>query len=439
MRDGWWSWIAALYFPVCFTAIIGFLRGRQKRMFAACLLGGLWVAVSLPVLELINARAGWWSYLSSEPTFCGMPIELYFGWIVWWGILPQIVLDGLSIAWSIVMLVVLDRMFMPHLPLLGLQHKWLIGEGAAVLIVLLPALCLARCTFANTHLRMRAAMQTALAAGLFLYLIPELVFAVRPGRRWMPLLALPGWEKQIAAQIVLLLAVPGIAAVMEFALQGGGTPIPYDPPPRLVTSGVYRYCANPMQLSCTLVMLCWATLLRNGWLVMAAAVAIIYGAGIADWDESQDLEQRFGEAWKVYRREVRNWFPRWRPYHAGPPARLYVAATCGPCTELRAWIHARNPIGLEMIDAETLAPGSIRRLRYDPGNGSDTVDGLRAFGRALEHLNLCWAIAGAAIRLPVVWQSVQLLMDASGFGPRTICAPRKNHRDSQEDSVNNAV
>jgi hypothetical protein len=38
--------------------------------------------------------------------------------------------------------------------------------------------------------------------------------------------------------------------------------------------------------------------------------------------------------------------------------------------------------------------------------------------RALEHLNLGWAIAGIALRLPLVWQFVQMLMDASGFGPR---------------------
>ena len=38
----------------------------------------------------------------------------------------------------------------------------------------------------------------------------------------------------------------------------------------------------------------------------------------------------------------------------------------------------------------------------------------------LEHLNLAWAIAGTALRIPGVWQSVQLLMDASGLGPRPL-------------------
>jgi hypothetical protein len=77
-------------------------------------------------------------------------------------------------------------------------------------------------------------------------------------------------------------------------------------------------------------------------------------------------------------------------------------------------------LGLQIIDAETLPAGSIQRMRYDPGDGSGTVDGIRAMGRALEHLDLGWALCGAVVRLPCVWQLVQLFMDAAGLGPRVI-------------------
>jgi hypothetical protein len=59
-------------------------------------------------------------------------------------------------------------------------------------------------------------------------------------------------------------------------------------------------------------------------------------------------------------------------------------------------------------------------MRYDPADGSKSVDGVRAMGRALEHLNLGWALAGITLRLPVIWQLIQLLMDASGLGPRNL-------------------
>jgi protein-S-isoprenylcysteine O-methyltransferase Ste14 len=274
-------------------------------------------------------------------------------------------------------------------------------------------------------------MQVVISGGVFLFLLPEIAFAVRPGIGWTALLGMPSATRQIVLQLIAVIALPGIGAVMEFAERGQGSPIPFDPPTRLVTSGIYRYCANPMQISCTVATLAWAAMLRNGWLLLAPVVALVYGAGIADWDEREDMERRFGEAWRAYRAEVRNWRPRWKPYHAGVSARLFVAASCGPCSELWHWLMKRKPLGLEIVPAETLPYGSIQRMRYEPGDGAAGVDGVRALGRALEHLNLGWALAGIALRLPLVWQFVQLTMDASGLGPRipdavVACATRES-------------
>jgi protein-S-isoprenylcysteine O-methyltransferase Ste14 len=263
-------------------------------------------------------------------------------------------------------------------------------------------------------------MLVVLGGMLVLLLLPELVFALRPGRGWGPLIEMSAWARQVWLQVVFVIAMPGVSAVMEFVERGGGTPIPFDPPKRLVTSGVYRYCANPMQTSCAVVMLVWAGLLRNGWLLLGAGVGIVYDAGIAAWDERQDLMERFGEDWKRNRAEVGNWWPRWRPYAAGSPGRVYIAATCGPCSEVREWLEALKPVGLEIVDAECLRAGSIRRMRYEAVDGSYCVDGVRAMARALEHLHLGWALAGAFLRLPGVWWFVQVVMDASGLGPRVL-------------------
>jgi hypothetical protein len=177
-----------------------------------------------------------------------------------------------------------------------------------------------------------------------------------------------------------------------------------------------------MQLSATLVMFAWAFFLRNVVLLLPGVIAVIYSAGIAEWDEREDLDRRFGAPWRDYRAVVRNWLPHWRPYHAGPPALLYIARTCGPCSEVRAWIEARHPIGLEILDAESLPPNSIRRMRYDPADGTPTVEGIRAMGRALEHVNFAYAFAGCAMRLPILWRFLQLCLDAAGLGPRDLPA-----------------
>jgi protein-S-isoprenylcysteine O-methyltransferase Ste14 len=399
--------------------LAGWLRGRRPRLFAACLLSMLWTLPTLLILERWNAAAKWWSFPPSSVSFRDMPLELFLGWTLLWGLLPELLFPDLAIAASVSVMVAIDCLLMPMCNAsVQLGHHWFVGELAGVGLVLLPGLCLARWTRQNTHLSWRAAMQLVISAMLFLFLLPEVCFALRPAAGWTPLLAMPGWSRQLALQVMLVLALPGIAAVVEFAQRGQGTPIPYDPPIRLVTSGIYRYVANPMQASCALVMLVWAGMLRNGWLLLAPLVAIIYCAGIAEWDEAQDLQLRFGKDWQDYRSLVRNWLPRWRPYHAGPPAVLYLGRACLPCSQVRSWLEARKPLGLRIVDAEALPSGSIRRMRYETSAGA--IDGMRAMGRALEHLHLGWALPGAALRLPGIWQLIQLIMDASGLGPRLL-------------------
>jgi protein-S-isoprenylcysteine O-methyltransferase Ste14 len=424
MRDTDWQGAAAVYLPLTAALIARLLQGGRPRQFAACLLSLLWVLPALLAVQSINVWAGWWNFTGNGARFDGMPIECFLGWALLWGIVPQLAFPRLAIGWLGAIMVAADLAAMPVCkPLVRLEACWLVGESVAVVVALLPALCVARWTLNNAYLRARTAIQVATSGLLFLYLVPEIVFALKPGAGWSPLLHESGWRMQISIQVLLLIAVPGVSAAMEFAERGHGTPIPYDPPQRLVTSGMYRYCANPMQMSCAVVMFLWAGMLQNVWLALAAATSALYSAGIAQWAEGEDLAHRFGSEWRDYRAAVRNWRVRWRPYHNGPCARIYIAGSCGPCSELRSWLEARRPVGLHFIHAEELPSGSIQRLRYDPADGSSTVEGVRAMGRVLEHLNFGWAVAGACLRLPGIWQGVQLLMDASGLGPRTLVPP----------------
>jgi protein-S-isoprenylcysteine O-methyltransferase Ste14 len=413
----------SVYLPLVAAGIAGVFRRTQTRVLAASLLSVLWTMPALVIVQKLNAVAGWWTYAPGGIRFCGMPLELYTGWVILWGVVPQLVWRRFPVAGCAACMVALDLIAMPLCrPVVDPGERWLVGEGVASLLSLLPALCIARWTAENSHLQARVWLQIALAGLILLFFVPELAFTLRTGHKWAPMLEMQSWSRQLGLETVLLLALPGVGAVVEFAERGNGTPIPFDAPVRLVTSSIYRYCANPMQVSCTLVLLAWAGLLHNAWLLAAPVASIVYGAGIAEWDEGEDLSRRFGRRWREYRASVRSWIPRWRPYHAGPPARLFLSASCGPCSELWSWTQSRTPVGMEIVAAETLAPGSICRMRYDPGDGTGTVEGVRALGRALEHLNLAWAVAGIALRLPLVWQFVQLVMDASGLGPRDLSA-----------------
>jgi protein-S-isoprenylcysteine O-methyltransferase Ste14 len=434
----------ALYVPIALCVVAYLSRRARIRTLASPLLSLLWTLPALLILQRFNLRSEWWSFDEHTPCLLGMPVALYLGWAIFWGLLPQLAwpkLDVLSIAIVAYSFDVLVMMFLspalqisPHASGVLPVPAWLVGEALGIALVLVPAMLLFRWTEDKTHLGLRAGGQVLLSGLVFLYLVPELVFVLRPGTlAWRPFFAMPRFRLQLWLQLLTLLAVPGLSAVQEFATRGRGTPLPYDPPQKLVTTGVYRYCTNPMQFSCTVVMLAEAVMLRNAWLVAAAGMAALYSMGLAQWDERIDLERRFdrkssdgdsdGQAlcWTTYRLAVPAWRFRWRPFADGPPSTLYIAATCPVCSGLRAFLLQRVPVGLTLLDAETLPVGSIRRLRYVPADGA-SESGVLAFARALEHLNLGWAFCGFVLRLPVVHQAAQLLTDVAGFGPRTLPA-----------------
>jgi protein-S-isoprenylcysteine O-methyltransferase Ste14 len=395
----------SLYAPIAASVLLWLTRPVPRRTGPALLLSILWTLPTLIAVQTLNQHAGWWTFHTEGPTLRGLPVELYLGWAALWSAVPVLAFRRTWVA--VASMLALDLIIMPLCaPVVVLGPRWLIGEATAALTVLLPSLLIANWTRNNLHLNRRATAQLLTAAGLFLYLPPEILFALRGG----------AWHYHWSMQLVLLLALPGITAVQEFAQRGRGTPIPYDPPQTLVTTGIYRYVANPMQLSCTLVLLVWGIILHAPWLAAGAFLSAVYSVGIARWDEREDLATRFGQPWKLYRAEVHDWRPRLTPF-ISVPARIYIAQTCGPCSELRLWLESRRPSGLEILPAES-HPESLRRIRYEDADYQ--ANGLEALARALEHIHLSWALLAAATRLPVLKWVLQTIADASGFGERVI-------------------
>jgi protein-S-isoprenylcysteine O-methyltransferase Ste14 len=418
-----------LYLPVIAAFLVAFLRPNRKRIFPAVLLGFVWTLPSLLAVQLLNLHFQWWKFDAMGGLFRGIPVDLYLGWAVLWGILPILSFVETGIALVSAAFFGIDLLLMPACsPVVALSQRWLIGELVALGLVLVPAQLFARWTINDTHLNARALLHVSAAGGVFLFLIPEVLFAVRPGHGWDALLVEPAWLRNLELQGIALLAVIGVSAVQEFAQRGNGTPIPYDPPKVLVVSGLYRYISNPMQFSCVLVMTAWGCVLRNPWLAAAGVMSFLYSLGLADWDEGEDMSVRFGKPWDEYRSNVKAWKPRFTPWHAPDRqlARLYVAETCGPCSEVRRWFESHGAILLQVVAAEDHPARDLQRITYDPMDGTDVDEGVGAFARALEHINLGWAFAGACLRLPGIKHVVQMLLDASGLGPRYI--PRRSHK-----------
>lgn len=424
---------ASLYLPIAATAALWRLRrpGRSER--AGLLLAAAWNLVALAALQAGAREAGWWHFDARGGLLLGMPVDLYLGWVLLWSAIPLLAAPRLPLAATAALFLGLDLAAMPRLaPLVQLAPHWLAGEAVGCALCLVPAQLLARWTRDGTHLAGRATLQACIFAGLTLFLLPAVILE-QTGGGWRPLLDRPAWLSSLVLQLLAVPGMLGLAAVQELAARGHGTPLPFDPPSRLVTSGPYAYVANPMQIAGVLLLTAWGIVLGNPWVAAAGPMCHFYAAGFAARDEDGDLAGRFGGRYRAYRREVRAWLPRWRPWHpslvtattpsAAPAARLYLAESCLPCSQLRAWLAARRPTALDLLAAEDHPGRELVRITYDPADGSPEEEGVAALARALEHLHLGYALLGWTARLPLLRPALQLLADAAGGSPRRV--PRR--------------
>lgn len=401
-------------------------RGLAKRYAAALLLAAAWNAVALLIVNAAAVRLGWWSFHADAGLISGMPVDLYLGWIVLWAAVPVLVFGALPVTASALVLAGFDLLLMPLCePVVALGPSWHAGETIAIVLAYVPSQYFARWTIDNRRLEWRAALQVIAFSGLMLFVVPTIILE-QTGGAWTALLERSSISNNILTQLLVIPAIFGVSAVAEFVRRGRGTPLPYDAPSRLVTTGPYAFVANPMQLSVTLVFVGWGVMLESVWIVAAAAMTVFYSVGLAQWHERDHLSRRFGDAWIAYRREVRAWRVRAKPYVA-QPAVMYVAAGCALCSGVGRWIADRDPVGLRIVAAEDHPTRTLTRMTYEPPD-CRADEGIAAFARALEHMHLGWALVGMFIRLPIVRPFLQILVDASGGYPRTVArratAPR---------------
>jgi hypothetical protein len=97
------------------------------------------------------------------------------------------------------------------------------------------------------------------------------------------------------------------------------------------------------------------------------------------------------------------------------------------CREFGRWFEARGARGILILPAETHPAGSLRRITYEPADGTRGVMGVEAVARAVEHIHCGWALLGFLMRVPIVCQLIQLLADASGAEPRRTVPASRSH------------
>ena len=135
-----------------------------------------------------------------------------------------------------------------------------------------------------------------------------LVWCSRPGG---VLERFPYSFSNVRSLVAMLLIAVGAGlcwkTVSLFIEYGEGTPVPFDPPRKLVIRGPYIYMRNPMMVAVCLVLsgeaLLFASVPLGLWFLFFFGLCLIL---IPLWEEP-DLEKRFGESYREYKQKV----PRW--------------------------------------------------------------------------------------------------------------------------------
>jgi protein-S-isoprenylcysteine O-methyltransferase Ste14 len=150
---------------------------------------------------------------------------------------------------------------------------------------------------------------------IFTIFIPGFWTAMMP--YWiLPRGARPDWRGAGAGGWLLIaagLALYFACAFWGFAVRGKGTPLPADPPKKLVVVGPYRIVRNPMYWSVAFVMLGEAAVFHSVALVDLAAVFFVGVNLFVLFFEEPGLRQKFGAEYEEYCRRTPRWLPRLKP------------------------------------------------------------------------------------------------------------------------------
>ena len=373
--------------PLTAVVLLMLRRRKRPRMIVGALFSFLYALPLLFIDHVLAIHFGAWHYGGSSLKMLGFPADIWFAGAL---LGPALYLTLPTVPpWLLAaFLVGLNGLLLPvFTPFVTIGPNWFAAVIVVFLTTHLPALYLARWTDRDQYLPRRAFLLAVGFAGMAFFLIPTVIMHAMGGS-WGVLHQRPGWALALAAACLAPPAVLGLTAVQMFVLYGEGTPIPLDPTKRLVREGIYAHVCNPMQLSTALAFGILGIVLGNVWVSLAAAMAVIFVLGMVRWHHRNDLEVRFPKGWTVYRSNVREWMPRWRPW-VPKPARL----TYDPSDfwQLRAAAALRRAgcVGLA-VEAQ---PG---RLRYADAR---EFCGVAALAQAMSHCNLIVALAGAAILL----------------------------------------
>lgn len=400
---------AFLVGPALAAGLLLIVCRPQPREAVGAMVAFLWQLPSLLVLHLLASHFGWWTLAGERNMLVGMPIDVWIGWAIWWGPVAAFLNRWLSLPVIVAASVAIDMITMPMLsPLVTVGPNWLIGDAMAMALCLAPGLWLARLTRTDRKAKRRAMFHVLGWGGYITLVIPVSVLSYL-GRPVADLYRPPSEPADWALVAVgLLLLFIGVAATAEFARVGNGTPIPFDPPKRVVTSGPYAFMANPMQIISAFFMAVLALYAASWGLAFVALMFAIFDTVYATWYNRVNIAVAMPEAWSSYRGAVKEWRLRWQP-HVASDAEITISPS-GPARRIwdEIWPMLSPHLQGRFAIRSSARPTFSRLVYRRPSDGVED-HGVMAVARILEHGPMPIAMFAWLLRFPYFGGAVQRL------------------------------
>ncbi len=120
----------------------------------------------------------------------------------------------------------------------------------------------------------------------------------------------PGPNRLIGFALIAAAHLILVSQIALFVRQGGGTPVPFDPPKTLVANGLYGRVRNPMYATYVAIALGEAILYRSWILLAYTAVFALLLHSYVVLIEERKLRARFGALYERYCEASGRWLPR---------------------------------------------------------------------------------------------------------------------------------
>jgi protein-S-isoprenylcysteine O-methyltransferase Ste14 len=153
----------------------------------------------------------------------------------------------------------------------------------------------------------------SVAGALFWYGAVVIMVFLAPwlDKTWDLHLSIPVPVRLSIGIVLLVIGVPMVLWTIARFLRTKGTPIPFNPPPALVVTGLYKIVRNPMHLGWTIVLVALALLMQSfTLLVIFIPLFVLVHILYLKFIEEKELEKKFGQAYLDYKKSVPMFIPR---------------------------------------------------------------------------------------------------------------------------------